>query len=147
MVVWLHFILLASSSKSSCLQIGCHQWNQSSLCPTVSCLFLMCFASVYTQKAEDMKTGEPLHFGKPGNLPPPAEGDMAQAERTGAPAEFPLKQTGLVSLPCSYFTAFQPPKPEVQLFICLQVIPASCSYPSICRHACLRLQMNPFIFT
>lgn len=129
----------------------CHRWNWSSFCPTVSCFLLRCFASVYTQKVEDtMKMGEPLHCENPGKFSPPAEGHMAQEERTGGSAELPFKQTGLVSLPCRLFwllSNHQNLKCNCSSGICLQVIPASRPYPPTCRHTCLRLQINPFIFT
>lgn len=48
-----------------------------------------------------MKTGELLRSGNSGTAP--AEGQMAQEERTGGSAEFPFRKVGLVSLPCRLF--------------------------------------------
>lgn len=129
--------------------LRCHQQNQSSLCPTASWLPPRCFAPGYTQEGEDnMKMGELLHSGNSGTAP--AEGQMAQEERTGGSAEFPFwfPRAGFPSLQ-DVLDHVQPLGPEVQLFSwhLFTGYPSLPSLPSTSRRACLRLQMNPFVFT
>lgn len=94
---------------------------------------------------EDVKMGEPLHSENPGNLPLKGTGGQDRRIcRIPFQAEkhcFPSLQVILAafqhqSLKCQHASG-----------ICLQVTPACHPHPPTCRHACWRLQMNPFIFT
>lgn len=118
--------------------VRCHQWNQSSLWPTLSCWGVLLQFTLRRQTIRRWAgcCAQEIHFPSPGH--------MAQKEGNGGPAELPFKQTGLVSLPCWPLWLQQY---NCSSGICLQVTPASCPYPGTRRRACLRLQINPFIFT
>lgn len=125
--------------------VRCHWWNQSSLWPTLSCWGVLPQLRSEGRWYEDEWATALRKFSE---LPLSCWRQRRKVLEDLQNSLF--KQTGLVSLPwwplwllCNHKNL----EYSCSSGICLLVTSASCPYPCTCRHACLRLQINPFIFT